>query len=185
MRIKRGASGVGEFAVSEGLPSSGGKMKKPYRVLFLCTGNCCRSQMAEGLLRHLGGRDFDVHSAGSHPAGFVHPLAIEAMRDAGIDISGQTSKHRDAYLEERIDIVITLCDAAANEPCPTFANGVIMGHWSLPDPTYHPGSESERRTFCAAVAKRLQIKIEHLAKLPLDRLSTDEIGRRLAWISNL
>lgn len=185
MPIKRIASRAGAFAASDGLPPSGGKMKKPYRVLFLCTGNSCRSQMAEGLLRKLGGASFEVFSAGSRPAGFVHPLALEAMREMGIDISGQASKHRDDYLDAHIDIVITLCDAAANEPCPTFATAAIESHWSLPDPTFHPGGDDERRAFCAAVARRLRIKLEHLAGLPLDSMSDEDISRRLSWISSL
>lgn len=185
MPIKRIASRAGEFAASEGLPPVGGKMKKPYRVLFLCTGNSCRSQMAEGLLRKVGRADFAAHSAGSRPAGFVHPLAVATMRDMGIDISGQASKHRDDFLDQPVDIVITLCDAAANEPCPTFGSAAVAGHWSLPDPTFHPGSDAERRAFCAATARRLQIKIEQLTSLPLDRMTDEEISRRLAWIGGL
>jgi arsenate reductase len=141
--------------------------------------------MAEGLLRQVGSPKFEALSAGSRPAGFVHPLAAATMRDMGIDITHQLSKHRDEFEGRPLDIVITLCDAAANEPCPTFAGGAVEGHWSLPDPTFHPGSDAERQAFCAAVAKRLRIKIEQLTALPLDRMTDEEISRRLSWIGGL
>jgi arsenate reductase len=141
--------------------------------------------MAEGLLRHVGTPKFEALSAGSRPAGFVHPLAAGTMRDMGIDISEHASKHRDEFVDQPIDIVITLCDAAANEPCPTFGGSAIEGHWSLPDPTFHPGSNAERQAFCAAVARRLRTKIEQLTSLPLERMTKEEISRRLAWIGGL
>lgn len=106
-------------------------MKK--KVLILCTGNSCRSHMAEGILRHAAGDLFEVYSAGSQPAGYVHPLAIEALREIGIDISGHTSKHLDVFLDSGIDIVITVCDHAA-EACPVFPGMVATHHWPFEDP---------------------------------------------------
>ena len=105
-------------------------MKK--KVLFLCTGNACRSQMAEGILRHLAGDQFEVFSAGTHPTR-VHPLSIKVMEEWGIDISHHTSDHVDDYLDKDIDIVITVCDSA-KELCPTFPGKVERIHWSIPDP---------------------------------------------------
>src|SRR5882724_4507649 len=93
-------------------------MTEKKRVLILCTGNSARSQMAEGLLRHLAGDRFEVYSAGSKPSQ-VNPFAIEAMRKRGVDISGQRSKHLNEYLEQPFDFVITVCDQAA-ETCPIF-----------------------------------------------------------------
>jgi protein-tyrosine-phosphatase len=90
-----------------------------HRVLILCTGNCVRSQMAEGLLRHLSGADYEVHSAGSHPNGYVSPLAIEAMREIGMDISAHRSKSVSEFASQPFDTVITVCDSAAEE-CPVF-----------------------------------------------------------------
>ena len=113
----------------------------PRRVLILCTGNSARSQMAEGLLRHLAGDRFDVFSAGSQPS-VVHPYAIEAMRQRGIDISGQRSKHLSEYLDQSFDFVITVCDQAA-ETCPVFPGRAQRIHWSFPDPAATQGSKAE------------------------------------------
>lgn len=117
-------------------------MPKP-RVLFLCTGNSCRSQMAEGLLRSLAGDLYEVHSAGTAPHG-VNPGAIAAMREIGVDISGHRSDHVDAYLGTGIDTVITVCDRAASN-CPTFPERTDKVHWSFDDPAEATGSEEERR----------------------------------------
>lgn len=115
-------------------------MKK--RVLILCTGNSARSQMAEGLLREMAGDRYDVFSAGSKPS-VVNPLAIEVMREIGIDISGQRSKHLNEYLKQPFDYVITVCDEAA-ETCPLFPGRAERIHWSFPDPAAAQGSHEER-----------------------------------------
>jgi arsenate reductase len=107
-------------------------MKKP-NILILCTGNSCRSHMAEGILRHTGGDLFEVFSAGSKPAGYVHPKAIEALKEIGIDISGHESKHLDQFLNAGIDVVITVCDNA-NESCPVFPGDISRHHWGFEDP---------------------------------------------------
>lgn len=107
-------------------------MKKK-KVLILCTGNSCRSHMAEGLLRHLAGDLFEVFSAGSKPAGYVHPMAIKALDELGIDISSHTSKHLDAFLDAGIDVVVTVCDHA-NDACPIFPGNVQRYHWPFEDP---------------------------------------------------
>ena len=113
------------------------------RVLFLCTGNCVRSQMAEGLLRHLGGSAYEVHSAGSHPNGYISPLAIEAMREIGIDISAHRSKSVSEFEGQRFDTVITVCDSAAEE-CPVFPGAPQRIHWSIWDPGTATGSHEEK-----------------------------------------
>jgi arsenate reductase len=127
------------------------------RVLFLCTHNSARSQMAEGLLRHLAGDRFEAFSAGSE-ATHVRPLAIRAMDELGIDISRQESKPLDRYLQEPFDAVITVCDQA-NDSCPIFAGGKRRLHWSLPDPSQATGSEEEQlavyRQVCDDLAKRI------------------------------
>jgi arsenate reductase len=112
------------------------------KVLMLCTGNSARSQMAEGLLRHLAGDHFEVHSAGTHPVG-VNPLAIEAMRELGINISHHTSKSVDQFLTESFDFVITVCDRA-KESCPLFPGQAECIHWSFDDPAAVQGSQEER-----------------------------------------
>ncbi|TAJ07364.1 MAG: arsenate reductase ArsC [Nitrospirae bacterium] len=112
------------------------------RVLFLCTGNSCRSQMAEGWLRHLAGDRFDVASAGTHPVG-LNPVAVAAMREVGVDISRHTSKNVNQFLGERFDYVITVCDSA-KEACPTFPGATSRLHWSFDDPAAAQGSLEER-----------------------------------------
>jgi len=119
------------------------------RVLILCTGNSARSQMAEGLLRHDGGDAFVVESAGLEPS-FVRPEAIEAMREIGIDISGQHSKSLDKFITEPFDYVITVCDNA-NENCPIFPVAKRRIHWSVEDPASVGGTEEARlKAFRAA-----------------------------------
>ena len=112
------------------------------RVLFLCTHNSARSQMAEGLLRHLAGDRFEAMSAGTE-ATHVRPLAIMAMEEVGVDISGQESKTLERYLGEPLDYVITVRDDA-NEACPFFPGAKSRLHWSFEDPSKAEGSEEER-----------------------------------------
>jgi arsenate reductase len=112
------------------------------RILFLCTHNSARSQMAEGLLRALGGDRFEAYSAGTE-ATSVRPLAMKVMAEIGIDLSGQTSKTLERYLGQSFDAVITVCDAAA-EACPVFPGAKRRLHWSLPDPSQATGSEEEQ-----------------------------------------
>lgn len=111
-------------------------------VLFLCTGNSCRSQMAEGWLRHLAGDRFQVISAGTHPLG-VNPRAIAVMAEAGVDISLHRSKHLDEFLGHRPDIVITVCDRAKGA-CPTIPWSGKVLHWRFDDPAEAQGSEEDR-----------------------------------------
>ena len=113
------------------------------RVLFLCTHNSARSQMAEGWLRHLAGDRFEVASAGTE-ATRVHPLAIQAMREVGIDLGTHTSKTLDTLVDRPWDFVITVCDAA-NERCPLFPGRTERLHWSFEDPTRATGTDEERR----------------------------------------
>jgi arsenate reductase len=112
------------------------------RVLFLCTHNSARSQMAEAFLRHLAGDRFEVASAGTE-ATRVHPLAIRAMQEVGIDISAQRSKTVDSLLDDPWDCVITVCDSA-NERCPLFPGRTTRLHWSFEDPSQATGSEDQR-----------------------------------------
>lgn len=128
------------------------------RVLFLCTHNSARSQVAEGLLRFLGGDAFEAFSAGTE-ATFVRPLAIRAMSELGIDISGQQSKTLERYVREPFDEVITVCDTAA-EACPVFHGAVRRRHWSLEDPSKASGSEEEQLIVYRRVRDELRSRIE-------------------------
>ena len=112
------------------------------RVLFLCTHNSARSQMAEGLLRSMAGDRFEAHSAGTEMSR-VHPLAIASMREVGVDISGQHSKSLDDFVAQSFETVITVCDHAA-ETCPVFPNAKRRIHWSFEDPSGARGTEQER-----------------------------------------
>ncbi len=129
-----------------------------HRILFLCTHNSARSQMAEGLLRHLAGDRFDAYSAGTE-ATAVRPLAIRAMAELGIDISGQESKTLDRYLGQPFDAVITVCDQA-NEACPVFLGAKERLHWSFPDPATAAGTEEEQLAVYRAVRDAIRARIE-------------------------
>ena len=107
-------------------------MSKKKNIIFICTGNACRSQIAHGLLQNLAKDKFNVFSAGSHPSR-VHPMSIKVMEEIGIDISHYKSDHIDEYLDKGIDIVITVCDNA-NKLCPIFPGNVDRVHWSIDDP---------------------------------------------------
>jgi arsenate reductase (thioredoxin) len=127
------------------------------RVLFICTHNSARSQMAEGLLRHYGATHFEVFSAGTE-ATFVRPLAIQAMAELGIDISRQQSKSLERYLDQPFDDVITVCDTAA-EACPVFPGAVRRRHWSFVDPSKATGSEAEQLAVYRQVRDEIRTRI--------------------------
>jgi arsenate reductase len=132
--------------------------KDTRRVLFLCTHNSARSQMAEGLLRALGDGRFEAFSAGTE-ATQVRPFAIRAMAELGIDISGQDSKTLARYLDQPFDVVITVCDQA-NEACPVFAGARERRHWSFPDPSQATGSEDEQLAVYRRVRDAIRERIE-------------------------
>jgi arsenate reductase (thioredoxin) len=136
------------------------------RVLFICTHNSARSQMAEGFLRHIGDDSFDVHSAGTD-ASEVRPLAIRAMAEIGVDISAQESKTLDRYLDQQWDHVITVCDDA-NESCPVFPGTASRSHWSFPDPSKATGTDEERLAVFRSVRDQIvrRVRIFSLAATP-------------------
>lgn len=111
-------------------------------VLILCTGNSCRSHIAEGFLKAAAGDVLDVQSAGSKPAGYVHPLAIQVMKEVGIDISQHQSKHLNQFLNRNVETVITVC-GNADQACPMFPGQVNRYHWGFIDPAHAKGSEEE------------------------------------------
>ncbi|MBC7366074.1 MAG: arsenate reductase ArsC [Undibacterium sp.] len=113
-------------------------------VLILCTGNSCRSHLAEGLLRAAAGDLFEVVSAGSKPAGYVHPMAVKVMEEIGIDISGHRSKHMSEFLDRDVETVITVC-GHADQACPIFPGQVSRHHWPFDDPAHAKGTEEELR----------------------------------------
>jgi arsenate reductase len=132
-------------------------MNKKKRVLILCTGNSARSQMAEGLLREIGGGRFEAESAGVL-ASFVRPQAIEAMKEIEIDISGHRSKSVDEFSGQNFDYVITVCDNA-KESCPIFTGNVKRIHWSFADPAEASGDNTERLAVFRRVRDEIREKL--------------------------
>jgi thioredoxin type arsenate reductase len=139
---------------------------KPVRVLFLCTHNSARSQMAEALLRARSQGKIDVFSAGTEPTE-IHPLAIRAMDKMNIDIRDHSSKSLQEYIDQDFDYIITVCDRA-RESCPVFPGDPVRIHWSFPDPAAAEGSESERIRVFRETALQLNTRIGYLL-LTLDR----------------
>ncbi len=131
-------------------------MNKPL-VLILCTGNSCRSHLAEGILRAAAGDLVEVASAGSKPAGYVHPLAIRVMQEIGIDISAHRSKHLNEFLDRPVQTVITVC-GHADQVCPLFPGQVHRYHWGFDDPAHAGGSDEEQ----LAVFRRVRDEIRRL-----------------------
>jgi protein-tyrosine-phosphatase len=132
----------------------------PMRVLFLCTQNSARSQMAEGLLRELGGNKVEVFSAGSEPTS-IHPLAIKAMSSRGIDLRAHRAKHLDEYLGQHFDYVITVCDRV-REVCPVFPDDPEQIHWSFPDPAAIEGNLRTQGRGFEDTARELTVRIQYL-----------------------
>jgi len=132
------------------------------KVIFLCTGNSARSQMAEGLMNHLSHEEWKVQSAGIFPS-YVHPLAIRVMEEIGIDISQQTSKSMNQFLNEVFDYIITLCDEAA-QSCPTFPGQGKRLHWSFQDPAAAIGTIEERLAVFRRIRDEIKTKIEDFLK---------------------
>jgi arsenate reductase (thioredoxin) len=134
------------------------------RVLFLCTGNSARSQMAEGLLRHLAGDRYDVYSAGTHPVG-LNPFATLAMKDLGADISGHRSKNMREFTDQRFDYVITVCDRA-KDACPRWPHTGRLIHWSFEDPAVAGGTPEERLRAFRKIRDEIKGQIESFIGSP-------------------
>jgi arsenate reductase (thioredoxin) len=156
--------------------------RRPPRILVLCTGNRCRSQMAEGWLRYFAGRKAEIHSAGTQPKG-VHPLAVKVMAEAGVDIAGQRSKHVDEFARQPMDLVVTVCDAA-KEACPVYpgasatAGGTPTPPQSTPGVGANPGAGTRRLHHSFADPDRPDLPEKD--RLELFRRTRNEI-RDWAW----
>lgn len=140
-------------------------------VLILCTGNSCRSHLAEGLLRAMAGDLFEVHSAGSKPAGYVHPLAIRAMQEIGIDISTHRSKSMKEFLATPIETVVTVC-GVADQACPIFPGQVNRHHWPFDDPAHATGTEEEQLAVFRRVRNEIRRTLEAYVAGRRDALKT-------------
>ena len=149
------------------IPPPAGRIRAPARVLFLCTGNSARSQMAQAILEQMAGGTVTAASAGSHPRP-LHPNAVRVMREHGIDISSRRSRHLSVFDGQRFDYVITLCDRL-REICPEFPAPAEVIHWSIPDPGAGDGSDADTYPVFRAVAADLRTRIGFL----LARIGTD------------
>lgn len=136
-------------------------------ILILCTGNSCRSHLAEGILRAALGGDYTVVSAGSKPAGYVHPLAIKAMAEIGIDIAHHRSRHLNEFLDQRVETVITVC-GNADQACPVFPGQMNHHHWGFDDPAHAPGDEAEQMQVFRRVRDEIRRVFEAYAVGRLD-----------------
>ena len=141
-------------------------MTKPL-ILVLCTGNSCRSHLAEGILRRALGDAYEVASAGSKPAGYVHPLAILAMADIGIDIANHKSKHLDQFLNQKVETVITVC-GNADQACPIFPGQVNRHHFPFDDPAHATGTEEEQFAVFQRVRDEIRAVVEAYAAGRMD-----------------
>jgi ArsR family transcriptional regulator, arsenate/arsenite/antimonite-responsive transcriptional repressor / arsenate reductase (thioredoxin) len=142
------------------VPPPAAKVPAATRVLFLCTGNSARSQIAEAFAEHLAAGALEAASAGSRPKP-LHPNAVQVMREHGVDISGRTSKHLDTFTGQRFDYVISLCDRV-REVCPEFPGHPAVIHWSIPDPAASGGTDTETYPAFRAVADTLKTRIQFL-----------------------
>ncbi len=132
-------------------------------VLILCTGNSCRSHVAEGILRQAAADRLDVRSAGSNPVGYVHPMAIQVMAEIGIDISAHHSKHMDEFLQQDVETVITVC-GNADQACPMFPGQLNRHHWGFDDPAHAQGGENEKLTMFRRVRDEIKMVFEAYAE---------------------
>ena len=161
--------------------------EQPFNVLFLCTGNSARSILAEAILNRIGQGRFRAFSAGSWPKGKVHPFAIQLLQGLDFDTSFARSKSWDEFAQPdapEMDFVFTVCDDAANEPCPVWPGQPMTAHWGVPDPALADGTDAEKHLAFSEAYRMLNSRISTFASLPvatLDRLSLqrrlDEIGR--------
>jgi arsenate reductase len=154
-------------------------------VLFLCTGNSCRSIMAEALLNHYGGGKFRGLSAGSLPAGYVHKQSLKTLKARGISTGGFRSKSWGEFTGIPIDIVITVCDNAAGESCPIFPGGPLKTHWGVRDPAKFEGDKKETAEEFSAVCDILERRIQMLLYLDFETKSKEELKEKLDIIGTI
>ena len=151
-------------------------------VLFVCTGNSARSIIAEGLMNHLGGKRFRSYSAGSHPKGEVHPLALEALQHSRLPNDGFRSKSWEEFAgpdAPKLDFVFTVCDNAAGEMCPVWPGQPMTAHWGLPDPAAVEGSDEVKRKAFQDTVVGMKRRIELMLALPMTSLDRMAVQREV------
>ncbi len=155
---------------------------KSYNVLFICTGNSARSILAEGLLNAMGKGRFKAFSAGSHPKGAVHPLALQELQSLHIPTDGFRSKAWDEFAAPgapEMDFVFTVCDQAAGEVCPVWPGQPMTAHWGMPDPAAVEGSDDAKRQAFKSAAVTMKRRLELMMALPMDKLNALAIHKKV------
>jgi arsenate reductase len=157
---------------------------RPYKILFLCTGNSARSILAEYLLKRMGGKQFEVYSAGSFPTGKVNPFAIQVLRDLyHIDAGEARSKPWEEFADVEFDFVITVCDNA-REACPVWPGQPIVAHWGSPDPALAEGSDQQKYQVFKQEALQIRRRIELFCALPMDKLDRLKLAQLIQDIGS-
>jgi len=156
---------------------------KPKKLLFICTHNRCRSILSEAISNHLAKGKILAYSAGSQPAGQVHPLSIKYLDEKGISTEGLTSQSWDDFELVEPDVVITVCDSAANEQCPVWFGNCVKVHWGLPDPSKLEASEEEIKKAFFNVMATIESRIQQVLALDLDEMSDSELQNSLNKIA--
>jgi len=160
-------------------------MDRPMNVLFLCTGNSARSIMAEVILNHLGQGRFRAFSAGSFPTGRVNPFSLQALEGLGMKAGDVHSKSWDQFAgpdAPPIELILTVCDNAANETCPIWPGKPVTAHWGVEDPAAIQGDDDEKRAAFKRAAEILRVRIERLVALPIERLDAVQLREQLRQI---
>jgi protein-tyrosine-phosphatase len=174
--------GTGRFAVAHRVPD------RPYNVLFLCTGNSARSILAEALINHWGGGKFRGLSAGSHPRGVVHPIALQLLERMNLPTAGLRSKSWDEFAvpdAAPLDFVFTVCDNAAGEVCPYWPGQPMTAHWGVPDPAAVEGTEADKWLAFRKTFRLLDNRIKVFTSLPLATLDRIKLQGRLDAIGKI
>jgi len=160
----------------------------PLHVLFLCTGNSARSILAEALLNYRGGGQVRAFSAGSRPAGAVHPMALQILQEYGVPADGLRSKSWDEFgvtTAPAMDVVITVCDNAAKETCPIWPGAPVSAHWGIKDPVAVKGTDADQRRAFVRAFRELDARVEAFLRLPFDTLDRALLKRELDAIGRM
>lgn len=155
------------------------------RGLFMCTANSCRSILSEALFNHIAPDGFEAVSAGSFPKGQVLPRSLQTLKQAGLSVEGLSSKGNDVFEANPPDVVITVCDKAAGEACPTYFGPALKAHWGLADPSGVQGDEAQIEAAFNATLTQIEKRCRALLDLPFENLSRDELKRELDRIGNI
>ena len=154
-------------------------------ILFMCTANSCRSILSEAVFNHLAPQNLRAVSAGSMPSGTVNAMALATLAEAGVSVTGLFSKGAEAFSENPPDIVITVCDKAAGEPCPLYLGDALKAHWGLADPSEVRGDSAAVQKAFSDTLEKIRERCLALLQLPLEQLSKAELKQALDHIGTL